>query len=460
MERCQRILFFVFAVIFLIRGSRVHAQVDTLVHLPGAVQQAGERFPLLLAKKYESDAGIKNVDVIKYSKLPTIDASYQANLSTANNLTGQFYPYGILPMTGPPSISNNYSPATGSAAAVLLNWQAVTFGQRDAQINLSIAEGGTKTAAWKQEAFNQQLNVISKYLDVLLAHDVVAIRQNNLLRVKENLRQSIELAGSGIKPGVDSALFLSELSQAKIDLLNSEKDLQSEQWLLAQFIVTDALPVPADTLFLRQLPSVATITDTATTMHPALVYAEKQFEFNKSKELLLKKSYLPKLNVWGTAFARGSGFEANGSIKALDGLVLSRYNYGAGIQFTFPIMKYGEVKRQLQEQTLLSLAAQERINDTKNTLTTQQRIANTTYANSIAVASELQQQLKSAQYAFHAMQIRYNTGLVNYADLIQAQYDLLKAELDIKKAYLDAWKALLLEAAVRGDINIFMRQIR
>ncbi len=294
----------------------------------------------------------------------------------------------------------------------------------------------------------------------MLAYDVVTIRQNNLLRVKENLRQSIELANSGIKPGVDSALFLSELSKAKIDLLNGGKDLQSEQWLLAQLIVTDALPVPADTLFLRQLPSLATNADTATTVHPALLYAEKQFEFNKSKELLLKKSYLPKLNVWGTAFARGSGFEPNGSIKAFDGLALSRYNYGAGVQLSFPIMKYGEVKRQLQEQTLLSQAAQERMDDTKNTLTTQQRIANTTYNSSIAVATESQQQLKSAQYAFHAMQIRYNTGLVNYADLIQAQYDLLKAELDIKKAYWDAWKALLLQAAVRGDINIFMQQIR
>src|SRR5258708_31332358 len=161
--------------------------------------------------------------------MPTIDASYQANLSTANNLTGQFYPSGILSMTGPPSINNNYSPATGSAASILLNWQAITFGQRNAQIDLSVAEAKTKTSAWQQDVFNHKINVISIYLDVLLAYDVVNIQHHNIERVQEELRQSLELTKSGIKPGVDTALFLSELSKARIDWLNAQNQLQTEQ---------------------------------------------------------------------------------------------------------------------------------------------------------------------------------------------------------------------------------------
>ena len=90
----------------------------------------------------------------------------------------------------------------------------------------------------------------------------------------------------------------------------------------------------------------------------------------------------------------------------------------------------------------------------------QQHIANTTFNNSIAIAKETQQQLKSGKYAFTAMQARYNTGLVNFADLIQAQYNLLKAELDSKTAYWDAWKAMLLQTAVNGDENIFLNAIR
>jgi outer membrane protein len=398
------------------------------------------------------------VDLVKTSRLPTIDASYQANISTANNLTGQFYPYGILPMTGPPSFNNSYSPATGSAASILINWQAITFGQRNAQIDLSIAEAKTKTSGLQQDVFNLKINVISTYLDLLFAYDIVNIQHHNIERVRESLRQSVELTKSGIKPGVDTALFQSELSKAKIDWLNAQKQLQTEQLLVSELIIIDPLPTPTDTAFLNRLPVAAANNDTSFAVHPFIQSAQSQFDFNKSKEQLLKKSYLPRLSVWGTGFARGSGFQADGTMKTWDGLGLSRYNYGAGLQLSFPIMKYAEVKQQLREQNLLSEAAHERLLDIKNTLTTQQRLANTTFNSSVAVSAESKQQLKSAQYAYYAMQIRYNTGLVNFSDLIQAQYNLLKAELDLKKSYWDVWKALLLQAAVKGDENIFLRE--
>ena len=433
---------------------------DTLIHLKDAIGLAEQHYHLLKAGKFEADAATKNIEIVKYSRLPTIDASYQANIATANNLTGMFYPAGILPVSGPPSVNNNYTPASGSAASVLLNWQAVTFGQRNAQINLAIAEANTKKSAWQQELFRHKMNVINTYLDVLLAYDAVTIHKHNIERVEVNLTQTRVLANTGIKPGVDTALFLSELSKAKIEWLQAQQQLQIQQWLLAQLIVTNMLPVPSDTAFLATLPLPVIGSDTSFANHPDIQYAQSQFLSSQSKELFLKKSYLPKLTVWGTGFARGSGFQQNATIKTWDGLGLSRYNYGAGLQLAFPIMKYGEVKKQLQQQAFFSKASTEIIEETKVILTTQQRIANSSFNNSIAVATETQQQLKSGQYAFGAMQIRYTTGLVNFSDLIQAQYNLLKAELDVKKAYWDAWKALLLQAAVKGDERIFLNEIK
>lgn len=421
---------------------------------------AEQNYHLLKSKKLEADAAQKNIDVAKYSRVPSIEASYQANISTANNLTGQFNPYGILPMTGPPSVSNNYTAATGSAAGILLNWQASTFGERNALIDLSTAEAKTKNLSWHQDVFNHRLNVISAYLDLLLSYDIVNIQHHNIDRVQESLRLSVELTKSGIRPGVDTALFQSELSKAKIDWLNAQKNLQTEQLLLQELIVMDALPVPTDTAFLNALPTMDIRHDTSFAAHPSIQYAQSQFDFSRSKEQVLKKSYLPKLSIWGTGFARGSGFQQDGTIKTWDGIGLSRYNYGAGVQLSFPIMKIGEVKQQLREQIFISEAANERLLDTKNKLSTQQRLANTVFNSSISVSAESQQQLKSAQYAYYAMQIRYNTGLVNFSDLIQAQYNLVKAELDLKKSYWDSWKALLLQAAVYGDENIFLQQIR
>ena len=392
--------------------------------------------------------------------MPTIDASYQAGFGTANNLTGIFYPNGILPMTGPPSTSNNFNPATGSAASILLNWQAVTFGQRDAQINVSIAEANAKRSDWQQALFLHKINIISTYLDIVLAAEKIKILQQNIDRVNIDLKQSRVLANTGIKPGVDTALFLSEFSKANIELLNAQRQLQITQLLMAQLIVTDALPVPSDTSFVNKLPSFSITGTTSFDTVPVIQLGKSQLLLSQSKELLLKRSLLPKLNFWGTGFARGSGFQPDGTIKTWDGVGLNRFNYGAGVQLIFPIMKYGEVKKQLLQQNLLSKAAAEKIEESRSVLTMQQRIASATFNNSIAVAKETQQQLRSARYAFTAMQTRYNTGLVNFADLIQAQYNLLKAELDSKIAYWDAWKALLLQTAVQGDENIFLNATR
>lgn len=453
-------LFILFFALLFYCTAIAQAPADTLIQLKTVIRLAGQRHHLLKSKQYEAEAATKYIDVVKYSKLPSVDASYQAGLGTANNLTGIFYPSGILPMTGPPSTGNNYSPATGSAASVLLNWQAITFGQRDAQINVSIADANTKKSELRQALFQHKINVISTYLDLLLAYDVVNIQQRNIERNQANVKQSRVLVNSGIKPGVDSALFLSELSKAKIDLLNAQRQLQIYQFQLAQLIVTDALPVPQDTIFLQRLPVAVLVKDSSFANSPIIQSGQSQLELSQSKELLLKKSYLPKLNVWGTGFARGSGFQLNGTVKTWDGLGLNRFNYGAGVQLIYPIMKYGEVKKQLLQQNLLSKAAQEIIEESNSVLITQQRIANATFDNSIAVAKETQQQLKSGQYAFNAMQIRYNTGLVNFADLIQTQYNLLKAELDSKRSYWDAWKALLLQAAVKGDENVFLNAIQ
>lgn len=435
-------------------------QQDTLLTLRGAVSLATANYHNLQARKYEAAAAGKEVAVARYGKLPTIEASYQAGLGTANNLIGMFYPGGILPMTGPPSATNQYTPATSTAAGLLLNWQAITFGEQDARIGMAKAEASSRQAVYNNEVLIHSINVISAYLDILFAEDEVLIHRHNIARVQANLRESKVLAGTGVKPGVDSVLFLAELSKARVALTNAQRQLETGQWQLARLLAVDQLPVPADTDFLQSLPTTSFNTDSSLSDHPLIQLAQSELSLNQSKEKLLKRSYLPKLTVWGTGFARGSGFENDGMVKTWDGMGLSRYNYGAGLQLSFPVMKYGEVKRQLRAEALRTQASQERIAEDRSALSSQAHIAAATFASSLAVARETVLQMAAGQKAFNAMQIRYKTGLVSFTDLIQTQYNLLSAELEVKQSCLEAWKALLLQAAVQGDIAVFLHQIK
>jgi outer membrane protein TolC len=426
-----------------------------------AIKLAETNYPLLKSKHYESEAAKRNIDLSKNTLTPSLDISYQANLATANNITGMFYPGEIIPMTGPVFSSNNYNPAVGSAAGLLLNWQPFTFGWRSAQINTSKAEFAAKSADLENEIFRQQVNTISSYLDVLLALDVVDVYEKNIDRTIFDVKQSRILANAGLRPGVDTALFLSELSKAKIDLLNAGKSLQATRISLSKWLVADTSFILADSVLLTKAPSPKiALAQPLIVQHPSVKYYQAALDLSKSKEVLIKRTWLPKLNVWATGFARGSGVYTDGTIKAADGFSFSKYNYGLGLQLAFPILKFSDTKIQQEQQIFLSKSAEALLEQTSLELSKQMEIANVTLQNAFDMAKETPVQWQSADYAFRALQIRYNAGLVNFADLIQAQYNLVKAETDLKKSYWETWKALLYKSAVSGDLNIFLNELK
>ena len=196
------------AIFFVLLTVPVFAQNagDTFITIQSSLKLAEERYHLLLAGKLALKAAYKNVDIAKYNKAPTLDFGYQAGIGTANNLTGMFYPGNVLPITGPPSPFNNYNAATGTAASLLLNWQVMSFGQKDAQINLAIAEASSKNAFNNQLLLQHKVNVLNAYLDLLLAYDITSIQKRNIERNQVNFRESQVLVNSGIKPGVDTGV--------------------------------------------------------------------------------------------------------------------------------------------------------------------------------------------------------------------------------------------------------------
>ena len=89
----------------------------------------------------------------------------------------------------------------------------------------------------------------------------------------------------------------------------------------------------------------------------------------------------------------------------------------------------------------------------------QNELADTTLNNAFAITKESPLFLESAQFSYKAMQSRYQSGLANISDFMQAQYALIKAETDYKLSYMGVWKAFLFKAAVNGDLNLFINQV-
>lgn len=442
----------------LLLSSQIMAQNNSpSVSLHDLLKQAEANYPLLKSKALDVQAAQKGVEISRSTFIPTLDASYQINHATYNNITGMVYPQFIIPISGPPSSGNNMNGVFGSAASLLLNWQPFTFGQRKAQVDYSKANYQYITADAQNEIFQHKVKVINAYLDLLTATELVKVYEGNYLRAETNFSLARTLVVNGIKPGVDSALFKSEISRAKIELLNSRKLKQQSIIILSELLGSDVNIIVNDSSYFRKLPSLLISPDSL--KNPLFSLYNSNIELSKSRKKMLDRTIMPTLGVWGTTYARGSDVQSGGIINANDGLSFQRYNYGVGLQLSIPLLQIARIRPQLHQQEFLIRSNAERLNNVSLQLRKQLEIADTTLNNALAIAKESPMLIESASYSYISLLSRYQSGLANYADLIQAQYILIKAETENKTNYMEVWKALLYKAAVKGDLNLFLNQV-
>lgn len=421
------------------------------------VKKAEETYPSLQAGKLATDAARKNADFIRNSSLPSLDASYQLNYATHNNISGMVYPQYILPISGPPSGTNNMSGVFGSATGLLLNWQPVTFGQRESQIALAETGVAHSAAVSANDILQHKIRLIHAYLDLLTTIELQKVFSANIQRGKEVLNNAQVLVISGIKPGVDTALFASELSKAKLEWINGDKNREAALISLQQLAATNQLPGISDSSYFHRLPSNYTITDTIT--HPLVSVYNAAIAADKAKKKTITKSTNPTLGLLGTTYARGSGVQFDGSTKSLDGLGLQRINYGLGIQLSMPLLQSAKIKPQVAQQDIQIKADRLKLDELNLQLSSQLQTAETLISHALTAVAENRTQLQAAVFAYQTMLSRYNAGLANYADVVQVQYNLLKAESEDKLTYMAVWKALLYKAAATGNLDLFLNQV-
>jgi outer membrane protein len=425
--------------------------------LSDLLQKAEASYPFLKSKTFERLAAEDQVTSTKNSAVPNLDAAYQVNYATHNNITGMASPQYLVPISGPPSSSNTYDPVFGTVASLLMSWDVLTFGQRSARTDIAKANLKVAEADAEYEIFRHKVNVIQNYLDLLYVHELLKVYQKNLERAQERTKEIQVLTQTGLRPSVDSTLFAAELSKSKIELWNAQKLFESQQLVLAELLGGGEIEYNKDTTFFSMLPRINY--DTAVNNHPLISLSQARVLVNSEQRKFIQRTLYPKLSLWGTAYARGSGIRYDGYVNAEDGLSFTRYNYGVGLQLSIPVLRFIDVRTQLSQSNHLLNVQEEKLSQARLQIETQNEVSALSLKYAIQTAEESPAFLNSAQFSYEALSTRYNTGLANYADLVQAQYSLLKAESDLKKSYLDAWKALLYMAAVEGDLNIFLNQV-
>ncbi len=425
------------------------------------LEMAEKNYPAIAVKEEEAEAAKNSVLLEENTWLPSLDASYQANYSTYNNITGMSYPGQLMPISGPPSTGNFNDPVPGSGASLLLNWEPLTFGQRSASIEYNQKLYEKRLGAVEDEVLRTKFKVAFLYLDMVAANELMKAYQKNIERNEFNLVQVSTLINSGLRPAVDSLKFRGELSRSNIELFKLQNQLETQKQQLQELLVLENLPdITPDSPFFVDLPNDPFENmDKDSRESPALRIARSGFEAEKARLKQINRSWAPRLEFWGTAYARGSGIRYDGEVNKAEGWSFSRYNYGMGLQLIFPVLDLTNVKLRSTRQEWITRSAESNLRYTKNALIHQENIALNDLNTSRRIAKEAPVEYRANESAYKAIQRRYNEGLIDYTELIQSQYDLLNSEAGLKNAYVDAWKALLNLAVIHGDINIFLNQL-
>jgi outer membrane protein len=451
-------LFLAACCMFFIKASQGQ---DITLSLKDVLQRVEKNLPQLEAYRQQALAEKENSRLAKISLMPEMNAGYQANMATFNNITGMSYPGFLLPISGPPSAGNDLNFIPGSALGMLVKWNPFTFGQRNAAIEKAAAQFKEANAVYNEQLFRYQYSALNTYLEVVYLQQVMKAIQAGMARNKIGLEQSLVLAAAGLKPGIDTTQFQSAIIQGEMELLQTEKTwLQklTELGMLTGILQNAAVSIIlTDTIFNTQLPVMAdTVNFNGHPLYQTLLARQKKREAELKE---IRRSWVPQLDIWGNLYTRGSGINASGQIDKADGFRFSRTNAGLGFQLSFPLLQYTKVNIRLKQQSLLLKAAEADREQAALTITQQATSAFLQYNQDRSISEKAPRLWKAAQDVYEGLRISYEAGLIDYTRLSQAQYDLVKAELTNASAQLQLWRSLLAISVARGNLDIFLSQL-
>ncbi|WP_207515400.1 TolC family protein [Longitalea luteola] len=448
-----------FAFLVTIVAPGIARAQEIRLSIKETLEKVQQQLPQLESYRQQAAATKENISLARNSMVPDLTAGYQVNMATFNNITGMNYPGFLVPVSGPPSATNEMNFIPGTALGALVKWNPFTFGQREAAIAKATAQYKQANAAYDDQLFQFQYTALNLYLEALYLKQVLRISEEVTNRYKVSLEQSLVLAKTGLKPGIDTAQFQSMIIQTEIDYLQTEKAYLQK---LEELTRLTGLTGAAANVVLTDstLKSSLLVEDSVVfARHPYYQFIEAQRNTTEAGLREWQRAWMPQLDIWGSLYARGSGVNAHGIVNKADGWGLSRTNAGIGLQLSFPVLQFSKVNIRKKQHCLLLRSDEARLAQARLDIAKQLESAQLQYKQDAKIAAKTPVQLKIAADVYEGLKLSYEAGLLDYTRLYQSQYELTKAALNNATAQLQLWRSLLAVAVAKGNLAIFTDQL-
>ena len=460
-------IFFITSLFFQIEIANAQQNV---LNLSDAIKTGLNSYQNIRAKRNYVNASAALLQNAKNQYLPDVTASIQQAYGTIN---GQFGAIGSfaggagLSSSGPTYGSQSWNAAFGSVYLINTNWEFISFGRLRSKIDVANKQLLFDSANLTQEKFVQSVKIAGAYLNLLISQRFVQNAQSNVDRASFVQQTVIARTKSGLNPGVDSSIAKSDLSSARLTLIQSINNEQQQRNQLCQLINIAPDVLFLDSSYFANVPAGYN-TSFPVANNPQVQFFKSRIDQSSSTEKYLQKSINPGLNLFGTFQGKASGFDynytplndANYSKNYFDGVNPSRYNYVVGIGIAWNVISPAKIKQQVKAQHFVTAAYQDEYDLISTQLKDQLLLSDQQIENSMNSIKEVPFEYKAASDAYQQKTVLYKNGLTNIVDVQQALYNLNRAETDLSVAYINVWQALLLKAAASGDFDLFMKQVK
>lgn len=428
--------------------------------LTQAVDASLRNYPSVRISQEEINAAAAGIQLARTAFLPRVDALAQMNRATRNNVFGLLLPQGIIPsISGPVLGTNNFGTVWGSAVGTLVTWEPFDFGLRRSTLSAATTARAQSEATLKRTEFDVMVATADAYVTMVAAQEAVRAAQAGVDRTEVIARTINAMVSAELRPGADASRAEAELAAARTQLIQATQAVDVARANLSRFVGLPPAQMIVSAPKLLQLPPEQPVAPLNAAVNPIAMEQNAVVDHLKAQLKTLERSYFPRFFLQGSAYARGTGAETDGSrLGGLNGLAPNIQNYALGFTLTFPIFDRFSIHAREAGQAATIRAETARYQQIATDLQAEWNAAVASLGGARRVAANTPTQVSAARAAVEQATARYQSGLGNIDEVAEAQRLLTQAEIDDALARLGVWRGLLAVSSVAGDIQPFLAE--
>ena len=372
----------------------------------------------------------------------------------ANKIIGGVLGSGIVPPALIPSIEQLITPIMGADWGLTIQDQSV--GVVGGQVTMPIFLGGKINAANRAAKITEKSvilqgsqtsnalvsELVQRYYGLLLATQVVEVRQQVVDGVEKHLEDAIALENSGMIARSERLYVEFKMSEARRELENAQLQVQTISDALRNTLSTDGEYVPITSMFvIDQLEGVEYFKAIATKNNPLLNQVSLKRELAEQGAKVKRSEFMPQV----VAMGGGSFYDYQ-----LSG-ALPRWAVGVGVNFKIFDGLHREYSYSAARQTVKRVAILEQKAGEDVAI-----LVEKIYNQMANFSNQIQSIDSSIAFADEYLRVKraaFLEGMSSSSDLIDAELNLAKVRTErMEAAYkYDVLLAQLLEVSGISD---------